>query len=156
MFCRCRLKPSTRYTYRVKSGDHEGVWSPSFTFRTARPAPDTAIAMYGDMAVTHYNAVSNLLADCTSGRIDIFAHMGDHACEFRCHRACGQMRARARMHVLAAACCAHGHGLLVPSALHSCHGHAGPPALTFSCRDLDLVLKLPVHRRPWRERWPSR
>ena len=79
------LKPSTRYAYQVKSGDPQGVWSESFTFRTARPAPDTAIAMYGDMAVTHYNAVSNLLADCTSGRIDIFAHMGDHACEYRCN-----------------------------------------------------------------------
>ena len=73
------LKPSTHYTYQVKSGAAEGVWSNSFTFRTARPAPETAIAMYGDMAITHYNAVSNLLADCTSGRIDIFAHMGDHA-----------------------------------------------------------------------------
>jgi hypothetical protein len=75
------LKPSTRYTYRLKSGATEGVWSDSFTFRTPRPAPETAIAMYGDMAITHYNAVSNLLADCTSGRIDVFVHMGDHACK---------------------------------------------------------------------------
>jgi hypothetical protein len=28
--------------------------------------------------VTRYNAVGNLLADCTSGRIDAFVHMGDH------------------------------------------------------------------------------
>ena len=34
--------------------------------------------MYGDLAITRYNAVSNLLEDCTSGRIDVFAHMGDH------------------------------------------------------------------------------
>ena len=32
----------------------------------------------GDMAITQFNAVSNLLEDCTSGRIDAFAHMGDH------------------------------------------------------------------------------
>ena len=32
---------------------------------------------YGDMAITRYNAISNLLDDCKSGRIDTFAHMGN-------------------------------------------------------------------------------
>eukprot|EP01047_Picozoa_sp_COSAG01_P082740 COSAG01_NODE_17024_length_1184_cov_1.425806_1_plen_277_part_10 len=71
------LKPATKYTYKVKSGSAHGVWSSEYTFRSARPSPQTAIAMYGDMAITRYNAVGNLLADCTSGRIDIFVHMGD-------------------------------------------------------------------------------
>jgi hypothetical protein len=72
------LKPATNYTYRVKSGSEGGGWSAAFTFRSVRAAPDTRLAMYGDMAVTRYNAVSNLLADCLSGRVDVFAHMGDH------------------------------------------------------------------------------
>jgi hypothetical protein len=72
------LEAATNYTYKVKSGSGNGVWSASYTFRSARAAPETAIAMYGDMAITRYNAVSNLLADCTAGRIDAFAHMGDH------------------------------------------------------------------------------
>jgi hypothetical protein len=33
------------------------------------------VAADGDMAITRYNAVSNLLADCLSGRIDVFAHV---------------------------------------------------------------------------------
>lgn len=72
------LKPATHYTYRVKSGAQGGVWSAGFTFRSVRAAPDTRLAMYGDMAITRYNAVSNLLDDCLSGRVDVFAHMGDH------------------------------------------------------------------------------
>ena len=51
--------------FQVKSGAADAVWSDSFTFRSARAAPDTAFAMYGDLAVTRYNAVGNLLADCT-------------------------------------------------------------------------------------------
>eukprot|EP01047_Picozoa_sp_COSAG01_P081071 COSAG01_NODE_16017_length_1278_cov_1.408821_2_plen_280_part_00 len=39
------LKPATNYTYRVKSGSKDGIWSPSFTFRSARAAPDTRLAM---------------------------------------------------------------------------------------------------------------
>ena len=66
------LEPATRYTYKVKSGAPGAVWSEPYTFRSARAAPDTAIGMYGDLAITRYNAVSNLIEDCTSGRIDIF------------------------------------------------------------------------------------
>ena len=62
----------------VQSGSKAGVWSAAFTFRSVRAAPDTRLAMYGDMAITQFNAVSNLLADCLSGRVDVFAHMGDH------------------------------------------------------------------------------
>lgn len=36
------------------------------------------MAMYGDMGVAEYNNMQNLLTDCQSGKIDTFAHMGDH------------------------------------------------------------------------------
>ena len=39
------LKPRTNYTYKVRSGAAEGVWSDEFTFRTPHQAPETAIAM---------------------------------------------------------------------------------------------------------------
>jgi len=73
------LKPATRYTYAVQSGAAGGAWSANYTFRSARAVPATRIAVFGDMAVTAFNAVSNLLADCNSGRIDAFVLMGDHA-----------------------------------------------------------------------------
>ena len=50
------LKPATHYIYKVRSGAAEGVWSEEFTFRTARAAPETAIGMFGDMAITAFNA----------------------------------------------------------------------------------------------------
>ena len=74
------LKPATRYTYKVKSGAAKGEWSDSFTFRSVRAAPETRIAMYGDMGVSEYNDMANLLVDCQAGRIDVFAHMGGMQC----------------------------------------------------------------------------
>ena len=71
------LKPGTKYTYKVKSPT--GTWSEEYTFRSLRPYPETKIAMYGDMGFSQYNNMANLLKDCQSGDIDVFAHMGDHA-----------------------------------------------------------------------------
>jgi hypothetical protein len=71
------LKPATKYTYKLKSPT--GGWSDEYTFRSLRPYPETKIAMYGDMGFSQYNNMANLLKDCQSGDIDVFAHMGDHA-----------------------------------------------------------------------------
>jgi hypothetical protein len=73
-----KLTPGTMYTYRVKAGASNAVWSDTFEFRgpvlagqTDRP---TRIATYGDMGHTHYNCMANLLQDCTSGAIDAIVH----------------------------------------------------------------------------------
>ena len=71
------LKPATRYSYKVKSGAKDGAWSDVFTFRSLSDKY-TRIGMYGDMGVSEYNNMANLLNDCQSGKIDVFAHMGDH------------------------------------------------------------------------------
>lgn len=75
------LKPSTKYTYRVKSGAAAAVWSDSFTFRSmvAYGTGPTTIAMYGDMGHSRYNNMGNLKDDCAKGVIDAIGHMGDHA-----------------------------------------------------------------------------
>lgn len=64
--------------YKVKSGAPGAKWSDEFTFRSIRATPDTKLAMYGDMGVSPYNNMQNMLTDCQSGKIDLFAHMGDH------------------------------------------------------------------------------
>lgn len=38
------------------------------------------------MGVSEYNNMANLLTDCQAGKIDVFAHMGDHCCEHLIHR----------------------------------------------------------------------
>ena len=82
------LKPATHYTYKVKSGAQGAQWSDEYTFRSMRPYPETRIAMYGDMGVSEYNNMANLLKDCQSGKIDVFAHMGDHCYGERPQQAC--------------------------------------------------------------------
>jgi hypothetical protein len=52
-------------------------------FRSSYTAADggvTRVGIFGDMAVTEFNAVGNLAADCAAGTIDAFLMMGDHAC----------------------------------------------------------------------------
>jgi hypothetical protein len=73
------LKPSTRYTYKVQSGSPTAEWSQEFTFRSLRHRSEgTRIATYGDMGISPYNNMENLLNDCAAGTIDVFLHMGDH------------------------------------------------------------------------------
>jgi hypothetical protein len=72
------LKPSTVYQYKVKSGADGAAWSEVFEFRSLREAPDTKFGIYGDMGISPYNNMQNLLTDCQSGKIDVFVHMGDH------------------------------------------------------------------------------
>jgi len=72
------LKPGQRYSYKVKSGAAAAAWSATFTFRSARAAPATRLGIYGDMGVSPYNNMQNLLTDCQAGKIDVVAHMGDH------------------------------------------------------------------------------
>ena len=71
------LKPGTRYTYKVKSGSGaDAQWSDEFTFRSLRDKSEgTRIGTYGDMGVSPYNNMQNLLTDCASGTIDVFMHM---------------------------------------------------------------------------------
>ena len=92
------LKPATHYTYKVKSGAQGAQWSDEYTFRSMRPYPETRIAMYGDMGVSEYNNMANLLKDCQSGKIDLFAHMGDHCYGGRPH-ACFPAQPRPRFGV---------------------------------------------------------
>lgn len=76
------LKPRTKYSYQVQGGSKDAVWSTVTTFRSAYTAADggeTRVAIFGDMAVTRYNAVGNLEADCKTGVIDAIWMMGDHA-----------------------------------------------------------------------------
>ena len=44
--------------------------------------------MYGDMGVSPYNNMQNLLTDCQSGKIDVFAHMGDHCYNLGTEQGC--------------------------------------------------------------------
>ena len=99
------LKPATHYTYKVKSGAPGAQWSDEYTFRSMRPYPETRIAMYGDMGVSEYNNMANLLKDCQSGKIDLFAHMGDHCYGGRPH-ACFPAQPRPRFGW-------HGRGSLI-------------------------------------------
>jgi hypothetical protein len=76
------LEPRTEYSYQVRGGAEGASTSPPATFRSAYTAADggeTRVAIFGDMAVTQYNAVSNLAADCAAGTIDAIWMMGDHA-----------------------------------------------------------------------------
>lgn len=76
------LKPRTRYSYRVRGGAAGAVWSKPRRFRSAYTSADggtTRVAIFGDMAVTRFNAVGNLAADCAAGTIDAIVMMGDHA-----------------------------------------------------------------------------
>ena len=70
------LRPGTVYQYKIKSGAGSAVWSDTFEFRTLREGPQTAFGIYGDMGVSPYNNMQNLLTDCQSGKIDVFVHMG--------------------------------------------------------------------------------
>jgi hypothetical protein len=79
------LKPATRYSYKVKSGAANGAWSDVFTFRSLSDK-HTRVGMYGDMGVSEFNNMANLLNDCQSGKIDVFVHMGDH-----CYNMCGTL-----------------------------------------------------------------
>ena len=74
------LKPRTKYFYAVKGGTSD--WSATASFRSAYTAADggtTRVGIFGDMAITQFNAVGNLAADCSSGVIDAIWMMGDHA-----------------------------------------------------------------------------
>ena len=65
------LKPRTKYFYAVKGGT--SGWSATASFRSAYTAADggtTRVGIFGDMAITQFNAVGNLAADCSSGVID--------------------------------------------------------------------------------------
>ena len=63
-----------QYTYKVRSAN--SAWSAEFTFRSIRPASEgTRLASYGDMGVSPYNNMQNLLDDCQSGTIDVFLHV---------------------------------------------------------------------------------
>jgi hypothetical protein len=76
------LAPRTKYTYQVRGGTKSAAWSVPATFRSVYTAADggeTRVAIFGDMAVTQYNAVGNLAADCADGTIDAIWMMGDHA-----------------------------------------------------------------------------
>jgi hypothetical protein len=74
------LKPSTTYTYKVKSGADGALWSAWFNFTSLGDATGpTRIGMYGDMGHSHFNPMANLLADCQAGSIEAIVHMGDHA-----------------------------------------------------------------------------
>eukprot|EP01043_Picozoa_sp_COSAG02_P045689 COSAG02_NODE_4205_length_5628_cov_3.597938_4_plen_523_part_00 len=76
------LAPRTRYSYQVRGGSDGAVYSLPATFRSVYTAADggeTRVAIFGDMAITQFNAVSNLAADCATGRIDAIWMMGDHA-----------------------------------------------------------------------------
>jgi hypothetical protein len=72
------LAPRKPYTYKVKSGAINAVWSKEFTFRAPYAAADggaTRIAVYGDMGNSEFNNIGNLQSDCMSGKIDAILHM---------------------------------------------------------------------------------
>lgn len=75
-----KLTAGTMYSYKVKSGSADAVWSDTFTFRgpvlAGQADRPTRIATYGDMGHTHYNCMENLVADCEAGAIDAIIHMG--------------------------------------------------------------------------------
>lgn len=76
------LKPRTRYFYTLKSGSEGASWSKTLSFRSlysSKAGGTTRVGIFGDMAVTRYNAVSNLVADCATNTIDAWWMMGDHA-----------------------------------------------------------------------------
>ena len=92
------LKPRTKYFYAVKGGTSD--WSATASFRSAYTAADggtTRVGIFGDMAITQFNAVGNLAADCASGVIDAIWMMGDHACKC-CRSLCVFLRAQRRLH----------------------------------------------------------
>lgn len=81
------LNPRALYTYSVRGGGPNSVWSESHTFRAGYTGSDggaTRVGLFGDMAVTQYNAVSNLKADCGEGLIDAIWMMGDHGTFAQC------------------------------------------------------------------------
>jgi phosphodiesterase/alkaline phosphatase D-like protein len=70
------LKPSTKYSYRLKSGGKTAAWSDTFTFRT--PVADgkpSKLGVYGDMGVYAWNDMQNLQEDCRNGDIDAIVHV---------------------------------------------------------------------------------
>lgn len=73
------LKPHTKYSYKVKSGHDQGVWSDTFEFTSLYSDGVTRLATYGDMGHSHYNSMDNMMQDCADGRINAIVHMGDHA-----------------------------------------------------------------------------
>jgi len=83
-----QLEPRQAYTYQVRSGGSDNIWSQLYTFRApyghGTPAKSggsnaTRVAIYGDMGNDAGNNMGNLHADCARGTIDAVVHMGDHA-----------------------------------------------------------------------------
>jgi hypothetical protein len=119
------LEPSTHYTYKVKSGAPGAVWSESFTFRSARPAPDTAIGMceyvspYISPPVQARYVRKAMRAACPHSRhsnLALILHAccrwrhGDHAVQRGLEPARGlHVRPHRRL-------CSHGRPLLQPRA----------------------------------------
>jgi hypothetical protein len=73
------LRERTAYSYRARAGGHSGGWSDWRNFTSLYSSGETKIALFGDMGVYSWNAMSGLLSDSSHRMIDCIVHMGDHA-----------------------------------------------------------------------------
>eukprot|EP01048_Picozoa_sp_COSAG05_P013643 COSAG05_NODE_1472_length_4791_cov_13.982413_1_plen_115_part_10 len=73
------LAPRTRYSYRVRGGASDAVWSSAFSFRSPYAEGLTRISLYGDMGVYTWNNMQNLYEETTLNQTsDLIIHGGDH------------------------------------------------------------------------------
>jgi hypothetical protein len=70
------LKSASTYTYRVRGGTDNSVWSSFLKMRTRATNGSTKFAMAGDLGIYPYNCMQNRLDDES---IPFFVHLADHA-----------------------------------------------------------------------------